>query len=1238
MVLGLISITGAAEAEKKYIELGIEQDVRFEAEDYATIINSWVFDNTMERHKGWSGDGYVMIDPSAGANLNPTGKEIAGLEYYFDVKKEQLYYFWVYVYARGTGSRTLYYKFDDGVYSMREFDYEPEGWRWQLLCISNLKEGKHTLGFTQRHMYVPFDRFIITNQPDFNPAGLPLSTPEFLPKYGEKRQQTYNLPAITPTVGQHPRLLMNSKMIPEIRKNLTHPQNIAVYEYLKERAAADLDGKFPDISPTGYTNVSMNVCEAMQANAFLYAVNGDKEAGEKAIMQAMNAVSTAQGRGSGTDAFTRYGGHLLVTASCVYDWCYDIMTDDDRLYMRKFMYNIASLMEIGYPQLAPGNVTGHNLEGQIWKDFLSMSVAIYDEDPKMYNTIAGRLFDEIIPIKNILYQSNCFNEGVGYGPFRYFYEMYTAYVFKALGYENVFTPEQRYALYGQLYRRRPDGKFIATGDYADEELYGFTVGFNNGYFMAGNYYKDPILKREYFRTTPGGISRSVEVAGVSCAMHLILNDVSVPVDETAFQQLPLTSYSGPVGGYMNARTSWDEGKKSSALQVQFNTHEYFFGSHQHPDAGHFDIFYKGVLALDSGIYESDPYIDGAGKTVTTNLSYGGDQHWGYYQTSAAHNVMLVDGDAPIITSIYNPGYNIDNSGQLSSSTLNSAGVDGNYDNMDAFKVGQVLSYDYGPDTRTPAFSYLKGDITAAYASNNVEDYTRTFLFMNFFDDVYPGALIVFDNITSEKAEHKKTWQFHTQEEPQIDGNKFTVKRTEFDMNGRLINDSLLPEKIKMSKIGGPGFEYENNGIRLYASPKTPNQEAGKWKIHISPEKASKQDYFLNVMQVSDNNDEIVPLKAELIENGSNYVGVRIKDRVAFLKKDNSKVYKEIKIDNSDAEGDFMYFVDSVKQGKWSVYDENGKFVCDGFASEGHDSFIFKAPAGKYTLRWSYMEKPVLKDFSFENNMFEKNGQSIDVRINAMYETLKNKPYDIDGVLYLPLAETMERAEVDYKIDGSSVTIKASKEVTVTAGNRTAKADSEEFDLGGVPELKNGVLYAPIGEIAKTVGYNYTYYPVPRTATLATGSSSIDKLKLVNSDDPARVRIESVKTSVALSSTGYDTVDGNLASYWAGEGKGQWIEYTFEKPSTLSHIDVKWHVGHSRKEYFEVYLSEDGENWKMVFDGESSGKDTSFERVNFNADGEYKYLKITGYGNSSNAWNSMSEIRIYNKEPVEGETE
>ena len=269
---------------------------------------------------------------------------------------------------------------------------------------------------------------------------------------------------------------------------------------------------------------------------------------------------------------------------------------------------------------------------------------------------------------------------------------------------------------------------------------------------------------------------------------------------------------------------------------------------------------------------------------------------------------------------------------------------------DSYTVGEATAHGFGPDIDTPEYSYLKGDITKAY-SPKVKDVKRSFVFLNFFSESVPAALIVFDRIVSSSQDFKKTWLLHSIEEPVVNGNTITVSRTLNGDSGMLTDTVLLPENgnASIEKIGGPGKEFWVAGANYPNSPRRPDpaNERGAWRVELSPASPAVEDCFLNVMQISDNTCTSL-YSAEKID-GDQVTGVRIADRVVTFSRDSETLYNSFSFD-IDGEGDFKILVTDLKPGNWQVLKDGKIFIPAADVRPEEGLLYFTAPAGRYEFR------------------------------------------------------------------------------------------------------------------------------------------------------------------------------------------------------------------------------------------------------------------------------------------------
>jgi len=105
----------------------------------------------------------------------------------------------------------------------------------------------------------------------------------------------------------------------------------------------------------------------------------------------------------------------------------------------------------------------------------------------------------------------------------------------------------------------------------------------------------------------------------------------------------------------------------------------------------------------------------------------------------------------------------------------------------------------------------------------------------------------------------------------------------------------------------------------------------------------------------------------------------------------------------------------------------------------------------------------------------------------------------------------------------------------------------------------------------------------------------------------------------------NVLDGDLETRWSANGPEEWIAFDFGKPRPIARVRIAWFNGDKRRTRFKVSVSVDGRQWRDVFEGQSSGKSTELESHAFAKPEAVRHLKITCYGNTSNLWNSITEV-------------
>ena len=720
---------------------------------------------------------------------------------------------------------------------------------------------------------------------------------------------------------EHPRLYIRESEVSSLRKKIEHPQGKKIINALAkagvdrspEEEASERDRGFR------YYAKMRGVTSRAQLHALNYLVDDDRKEGRTAVEEMLDTLRKTN-FGVKND-LSRASGSMLMVGAIVYDWCYELMTSEEKsAYIKEFI-RIAGTMECGYPPKRNEAIAGHSSEWMIMRDMLSCGIAIYDEYPDMYNYIREMLAQDYIPVRNFIYKGKNYHQGTSYVNVRFANDLFCTWILSKLGAKSLFVPEQQYVMYDFIYRRRPDGLVLPSGD--ENHIRSGWKSYALPNMLASSYYGDSYLAYEFER------KQGLEP---HCLIFALLwRDFELKA--TPPDDLPLSMYSGTPFGWMLARTSWGEDSVIAEMKINEN----FVGNHQHLDGGSFQIYYKGPLALDSGLYQG------------TGGGYNSANNKNYTKRTIAHNSILVY-DPDEVFETYNYG------GEDRTATAANDGgqrMPGKgWDTCRSFEellgeeytVGKVISHAFGPSSQKPEYTYLKGDITKAYSAK-VKDVKRSFVFFNLKNTKVPAAMVIFDHVVSSNPDFRKFWLLHSIEEPEISDNSFTVRRTLDGDSGMLKCDILLPDNHNVEKIGGKGREFWVFGTN-YESYPTMNRpdiakEYGQWRVEVSPSKAGTEDCFLNVIQIADN--DCRDLHKVSMLRGNIVTGAQIADRAVFFSRNG-----EIISEGFDFETDrkLSILVTDLKPGKWTV--RTGAKVIRKITVKSEESSCYiTLDAGKY---------------------------------------------------------------------------------------------------------------------------------------------------------------------------------------------------------------------------------------------------------------------------------------------------
>lgn len=742
---------------------------------------------------------------------------------------------------------------------------------------------------------------------------------------GENRRVTVPLPPKA-----HPRVFVRTEDIPELKEKLKHPDGKKILRKLEKASVPRTPEEEAAVKDHGFRYYAQmrGVTSKVQLQALDYLVYGDVKQARAAITAMLDTLRRTD-FGTKND-LSRASGSMLMVGGMVYDWCYDRMTRAEReAYIKEFV-RIAGTMECHYPPKRTEPIAGHSSEWMILRDMLSCGIAIYDEYPDMYEHVITMLFEDYIPVRNYTYSGHNYHQGSGYVTVRFTNDLNSLWILDRMGAGAVYDASQQFVLYDMIYRRRPDGQVLPAGD-VNPAPRSRPQNYSMPAMLASSYYNDPYLAYEYERK-PG-------VENHMLMLELLWRDFDLK--GKAPDDLPLTRYSGTPFGWMIARTGWD----ANSVVAEMKVNEQFYGNHQHLDGGSFQIYYKGPLAIDSGSYQGS-----AG-------GYNSPHNKNYFKRTIAHNSLLVY-DPSEQFACWNYGgadkteYAANDGGQRMPGdrwdTCRS------FDSLlgESYTVGKMLAHGFGPDASVPEYSYLKGDITKAY-SEKVEDVRRSFVFLNLGNEEHPAALIVYDHVVSADPSFRKYWLLHSIEEPQTGTSEFTVMRTKDGDTGKLHCDVLLPEagNLLMEKVGGPGKEFYVFGENYPNAATTrpdPCNERGEWRVELSPAKAAKEDCFLNVMQMTDNVTEPLPVAGIYSDKTA---GAVIADRAVLFSRDGGRLKGNVAFTIPETGVETVkVLVTDLEAGTWQIRKDGGILMQGVPVGSDDGTLYFEAAPGRYELR------------------------------------------------------------------------------------------------------------------------------------------------------------------------------------------------------------------------------------------------------------------------------------------------
>ena len=785
---------------------------------------------------------------------------------------------------------------------------------------------------------------------------------------------TTSPPAITQ---DHPRLLVTKDKIPTIRKALeeTNPTNERFFGLLDQPTSYINNGKLAAAETDfggrpGLHNYRGDYLEFIQVKALGYLIDGHELYGYQAVHCMKQFLRTLDIQYINSNMEREYG-NTMFTAALVYDWCYDLLTTEDKNQLRAGIQNRTAKgncgdpsytsvthykwkMSIGYPPTNIGAVSGHASERQLLRDYLAAAIAFYGDNNSWYDYIGKVLYSEYVPVRNYYFRSGISQQGIGtYVSGRHIADMFSAWLLMtATGsqpYENIHSTVRSFLGY-----ECTPGKLFSDGDGSGSMQNNYE--FKALSYMTAYMFEDEAMLAQARAMLPtkafGDDARIDLTIELQSALYVALtgmSDITPAADK--YEGMPLIQYNGsPVGQYVTHEKFGVTDSASVFMKIKERT----TANHEHADAGNFMIYYKGMLTADGGVYNG----------------YGGAHTRYYHQATVSHNSILVYDSSKADVSSTDLATKWYSGGQIWPDEAKSL----TELKTETYHTGNVLGnrHGYYDAAKTqPKYAYLNGNLVYAYPSETVNSLGRRMLTVYTGDEDVPMLFFVYDTIGAVAASYEKKFLFHisSSEAPTIDTTNKTVTTTNGD--GKLVLTVMSPD-TKITGIGGRTYDTDGKYVAASSSnylingkqnATTNNYDVGSWgRVEVSATNNSKSSKMLNAMYVTDaSNTTAYSMKSitnvsSLQSSQGDFEGAVFNGKIAavFAKKDVtgartgtvSYMNKGTHSFTTEGDGTMTYYIDGLESGNWNVT-VNGNSI--GTLNASYGLLNFDAPAGTVTL-------------------------------------------------------------------------------------------------------------------------------------------------------------------------------------------------------------------------------------------------------------------------------------------------
>jgi hypothetical protein len=405
-----------------------------------------------------------------------------------------------------------------------------------------------------------------------------------------------------------------------------------------------------------------------------------------------------------------------------------------------------------------------------------------------------------------------------------------------------------------------------------------------------------------------------------------------------------------------------------------------------------------------------------------------------------------------------------------------------------------------------------------------------------------------------------------------------------------------------------------------------------------------------------------PLETEKVEAGG-MVGAKIADRVVLFSKSGDRLNGSLALPDLGEEDHLMYVVTDVSAGYWAV-ERAGAAPTQIQVTEEGGVLSFNGPADAYTLTWSAAptmpieERPVWTKGTITatgvkadrvtltwSGAATNQGEVSAYKVFDGGKLVKEAPGGSNSVTLTNMTpgDHVFRVEAVYANGvmtdtGPSVTVKLQDTYRISGNISIAGA--------GPADLATVEVRTPEGFLVKSAmsdaegRYSVELLPAGNytiTVTRARTDAFAEPFTIEDADVSKSIvltpmlDIVSATASSTFNGQATDSIDGNLATSWVGQGIGVSVIYDLGEIKQVNRVDLLFANSAIRKNFFDIAVSTDGIDFTTVYSGSSSGTSSAMQQFRFDP-APARYVKFIGNGNSGpfSEFTTLIELVLYEK--------